>query len=133
MLKDRLHLTKKDFKIEWFSGTGKGGQHRNKHQNCCRIIHNESGLRSQSAEARDRITNQRLAFNRLAKMLIDHYFPKKDKKRHRAKDVIRIYNSVRNDVIDVESKIHSTFGLVSNDLSLMIESRKKALMDKSDE
>lgn len=27
-----LHLTKKDFKIDWFSGQGAGGQHRNKHQ-----------------------------------------------------------------------------------------------------
>ena len=27
-----LHLTKKDFKITWFSGQGAGSQHRNKHQ-----------------------------------------------------------------------------------------------------
>lgn len=32
-------LPKKDLKIEWFSGTGKGGQHRNKHQNSARVIH----------------------------------------------------------------------------------------------
>ena len=35
----------KDFKIEWFSGKGKGGQHRNKHQNCCRVIHVPTGMR----------------------------------------------------------------------------------------
>jgi len=36
--------TDKDFRIEWFSGTGAGGQHRNKHQNSCRVIHIETGL-----------------------------------------------------------------------------------------
>ena len=32
-----------DFKIEWYSGTGAGGQHRNKHQNSCRITHLRTG------------------------------------------------------------------------------------------
>ena len=32
-----------DFKIEWYSGTGAGGQHRNKHQNSCRITHIPTG------------------------------------------------------------------------------------------
>ena len=34
----------KDLKVEWYSGTGAGGQHRNKHQNSCRITHIPTGL-----------------------------------------------------------------------------------------
>jgi len=37
-------LTKKDFTLTCFSGTGAGGQHRNKHQNCVRLKHNETGV-----------------------------------------------------------------------------------------
>lgn len=32
-----------DLKIEWYSGTGAGGQHRNKHQNSCRITYLPTG------------------------------------------------------------------------------------------
>jgi peptide chain release factor 1 len=32
-----------DLKIEWYSGTGAGGQYRNKHQNSCRITHLPTG------------------------------------------------------------------------------------------
>lgn len=53
--------TKKDFHIDWFSGSGAGGQHRNKHQNCCRITHIETGLRAQGTESRSRATNQEVA------------------------------------------------------------------------
>lgn len=42
-----------DVRIEWFSGTGKGGQHRNKHQNSCRAFHTPTGL-SAKAECRSR-------------------------------------------------------------------------------
>jgi len=36
-------IPESDLKIEWYSGTGAGGQHRNKHQNSCRITHIPTG------------------------------------------------------------------------------------------
>jgi protein subunit release factor B len=66
MPKEKLFsLTKKDFEVQWFSGTGAGGQHRNKHQNCCRLYHPESGVRVTGQSHRDRIANQKEAFNNL--------------------------------------------------------------------
>lgn len=46
------------FKIEWFSGTGKGGQHRNKKQNSCRVIHTPTGL-TETRQGRKRESNLR--------------------------------------------------------------------------
>lgn len=40
----QIEFNEKDFRIDWFSGTGCGGQFRNKHQNSCRMVHIESGL-----------------------------------------------------------------------------------------
>ena len=42
-----------DLKIEWYSGTGAGGQYRNKHQNSCRITHIPTGITAK-AECRSR-------------------------------------------------------------------------------
>ena len=39
----QVAFNERDFKIEWYSGTGAGGQHRNKHQNSCRIVHLPTG------------------------------------------------------------------------------------------
>lgn len=58
-------LTKKDFDITWFSGKGAGGQHRNKHQNCCRIIHRASGAMGIGQTQRTRPANQKDAFNNM--------------------------------------------------------------------
>ena len=46
-------ISKNDLKIEWYSGTGAGGQYRNKHQNSCRITHLPTGIIAK-AECRSR-------------------------------------------------------------------------------
>lgn len=51
-----VQYTDADFKIEWYSGTGAGGQHRNKHQNSCRITHKNSGIVA-TAQCRSRINS----------------------------------------------------------------------------
>lgn len=58
-------LTKKDFKVTWYSGKGAGGQHRNKHQNCCRIYHEPSKAMGRGTESKSRQQNQKMAFKRL--------------------------------------------------------------------
>ena len=68
MSKPLLTLTRKDFAIFYFSGRGAGGQHRNKHMNCVRITHLDSGCCAQGTESRSRERNKRRAFNRLTKL-----------------------------------------------------------------
>ena len=55
-------IRKKDFKIQYFSGTGAGGQHRNKHQNCVRLSHPDSGASATGQNSRSRTDNLRSAF-----------------------------------------------------------------------
>ena len=57
-----------DYRVEWFSGTGKGGQHRNKHQNSCRMFHIPTGLK-QEQQGRKRDANLRDAKTELNKRL----------------------------------------------------------------
>jgi protein subunit release factor B len=58
-------VTKKDFDIHWFSGRGAGGQFRNKHQNCVRLKHPESGAYSTGQSHRERSANLREALRGL--------------------------------------------------------------------
>jgi hypothetical protein len=58
-------LTKKDFIIQPYRGSGNGGQNRNKVESCIRIIHSESGAMVECCDERDQIRNKRIAFERL--------------------------------------------------------------------
>jgi protein subunit release factor A len=51
-------LTKKDFKIDYFSGTGAGGQYRNRHKNCVRLTHLASGITVTGQSHRKQKANQ---------------------------------------------------------------------------
>lgn len=65
MTRERIEeycYTRKDFEFNWYSGSGAGGQHRNKHQNCLRLKHIPSGIVVTAADGRDRPGNIRRAF-----------------------------------------------------------------------
>ena len=121
-----LHLTSKDFNLEWYSGTGAGGQHRNKHQNCCRITHIETGLSAVGTKSRERVSNQREAFTVLAKRIVAYYSIPPE--RRNSTDRVRNYHSVRNEVLDHASGLRETYKKVVEgaDIGNMIEARARA-------
>jgi len=125
--------TKKDFRVRWFSGTGGGGQHRNKHQNCCQITHIESGLSSQCTAHKERTSNQKVAFTKLAKMLAAHYCGKDDPERRTNEEKIRTYHEPRNQVKDHASGLiqEYTYVVEGGNIEDMIEARMKALLEET--
>ena len=74
----------RDFKIEWYSGTGCGGQNRNKVQSSCRLTHLPTGV-CQTAQTRSRENSLKLAKEALLKLLSETHW---NKSRAHA-DVIR--------------------------------------------
>lgn len=111
--------TKKDFEVQWFSGTGKGGQHRNKHQNCCRVIHIESGLRAVGQRSRERGKNFEDAFRRVAaKLIARDSIPAE---RRTAGEIVRTYHFEDNQVRDHASGTTAPIDVVmSGDLDRFI-------------
>lgn len=59
-------VRKKDLVFEYFSGTGPGGQHKNKCQNSCRCKHPPSGAIGACQEHRSKEQNTKEAFKRMA-------------------------------------------------------------------
>ena len=57
-----------DFRLEWYSGSGSGGQHRNRHMNSARVTHIPTGL-VKTSQTRDRNNSQRLAMEAILEEL----------------------------------------------------------------
>ncbi len=120
---------KKDFRLRWYSGSGAGGQHRNKHQNCCEIVHLESGMSERGTNNKSRVANQRDAFNKLADRVIKWALAKQEREKEINNQVIRNYNGYRNEVHDKESGLKMSYDHVVTDGNIveMIEARAKAM------
>ncbi len=123
-----IHLRKKHFRIDWFSG-GKGGQHVNKHPNFCRITHIETGIHASCTEHRERPRNQIAAFKELAKRLIAHY-QKQEVRPTVNTTVIRTYHAPDNRVKDAISGFQQPYSIVveGNNIGDMILARAKAML-----
>lgn len=56
----QTQIREQDLKIEWYSGTGAGGQHKNKKMCSCRITHIPTGIIA-TAQTRERPNSYKLA------------------------------------------------------------------------
>lgn len=65
MSEPKFVVTAKDLEVTWFRGKGKGGQHRNKHANCCRIRHPETGVIVTGQDHKERPRNRKDALKKL--------------------------------------------------------------------
>ena len=120
-------ITEEQFRFEWFSGTGKGGQHRYKHQNCCRCIHEPTGITANGTSSRSREDNKRQSYLTCLSRIQAHFH--KDKERYLAgTERVRTYHEPDNRVVDHASGFTDTYQnvIVKGFIDEMVEVRAKA-------
>lgn len=88
-------VTKDDLVVTYFSGKGAGGQHRNRHHNCVRIKHPDSGALVTGQSHKERRSNIKEAMNNLVK---DVHF----KLWHNAKVIEILTGKSIDDIVDQE-------------------------------
>lgn len=122
-------LVKEDqFRFEWYSGTGKGGQHRNKHQNCCRCIHVPTGISANGTESRSREDNKRNALEVCRARVQQHFH--QDKDRFLAgEERIRTYHEPDNRVVDHSSGFVDTYTnvVIKGNIEEVLTARAKSI------
>jgi peptide chain release factor 1 len=123
-----MKLTEDQFRFEWFSGTGPGGQHRNKTENCCRCIHILTGIKATGSSARSRKSNMESALAVCRARVVAHFH--KDKDRYQAgTERIRTYHEPDNRVVDHASNAVDTYTnvITKGNIEDMIVARAKSV------
>jgi peptide chain release factor len=64
-----IEIKESDLKIEFYRGSGPGGQHRNVTDSAVRIRHLPTGIVAQASENRSQTRNREMAMQRLAEAL----------------------------------------------------------------
>lgn len=68
-LKSNLTVKDADLTIQFFKGSGAGGQHRNKVETGVRLIHNPTGMVSEAVSERSQKQNRTIAYKKLLEKL----------------------------------------------------------------
>lgn len=126
-----MRINMDDFAIDWFSGTGKGGQHRNKHQNCCRAVHVPTGIKATGQRSRSREDNKRDAIGVCMARIVAEFSPQIA--RYRATDErVRTYHEPDNRVTDHASGQSLTYkqAVIAGDMGQLIDARRMAMQEQ---
>lgn len=93
-------VSKKDLRIDFYRGSGAGGQHRNKTDSAVRITHIPTGISAQCEEQRKQHQNKKIAFKRLANKLVPLMKSERVKDRYSNRKRVRTYHAIRGTVKD---------------------------------
>ncbi len=111
------NVTKADLRIEYFRGSGAGGQHRNKRDTACRMTHIPTGKVATAQENKSKERNKVAAFRRLAAILVPMMraaLEPGDEHKAVSKHVIRTYNAQRHTVKNHLSGVVAPYERVLN-------------------
>jgi protein subunit release factor B len=72
-----IKIDENDVEVEYFRGSGPGGQHRNKTESGVRLTHVPTGIVVSATERRARTQNLSVAWDRLQKAVTERLRPKK--------------------------------------------------------
>lgn len=98
-------VRKSDLRIDYYRGSGAGGQHRNKTDSACRITHLPTKIVAQAEDERYQHQNRRLAFRRLcAKLVPLMRQAHQSEKQKKVTERVRTYHEPRNQVKDERVK-----------------------------
>lgn len=127
-MENTMKVTDDQFRYEWFSGTGPGGQHRNKTENCCRCIHVPTGIKATASSARSRKSNMESAL-KVCKARVAAHFQKDTERYQAGTERIRTYHEPDNRVLDHASGMTDTYTnvIVKGFIDEMVEARAKVV------
>lgn len=120
-------ISESEFDIQWYSGSGAGGQHRNKHQNCCRVVHRATGISAVGTHSRSREANRIAALDVCMERVLAAN--QQDTPRYQAgHERVRTYHEPDNRVVDHASGLVQTYQEVveKGNISNMIDARRLA-------
>lgn len=120
-------MNKKDFKIDRFRSSGKGGQNVNKVETAIRITHIPTGLSATSQDQRSQHQNKKIAMATLLERIEEQKAADKAKQKQDVRQEqmnrgrVRTYNLVTNLVTDNarDIKIHAAKEVLDGNLDLV--------------
>lgn len=98
------NVDRSQLRIEYYRGSGAGGQKRNKTSSACRITHVPTGVATTCEAGRSQSQNRATAFKKLAFKLMPLMRNEQQKERYSSTERVRTYHERRGLVTDHRTK-----------------------------
>ena len=84
-----LEQLENEVEVSVYQASGPGGQHRNRTYSAVRLKHLPTGIVVTAADSRSQLRNRKIAFERLASRLAEHYHEDPPRKPTRKRSTVR--------------------------------------------